>query len=879
VRARFVTAVALASLGFAPVREPPFVASKGAPVVHRRLTASTIAGWRAIRDADTGVPIALYGGTVAAPGSTADPAAAERAARAFLAAHIAELAPGSSERDFVVVTNELDGALRTVAFRQTARGLPVIGGGISFVFGRDRLFAVSSHALPNVHVVERGGHAVLPLVEAGGVAYHAVDIEEDGDHWEIYRSPDGSELARANKRMYATGTLAYDVGQRYATGVRVPVPAPGADITVDGSAATTGSDGSFSWTGTAPATVVPSLSSSTVIVTTAQGSAATAMLTAQPGQQVVWSAASDEIADAQISTFIYGTIVKARDRLINPAIAGWLDSQFPMSVNEPGACNAYATADGTHFFAANAMCQNTGRIADIVFHEFGHAFHYHSFLLSGSVDGALSEGVADFNAANITEDPDIGRGFFYSDAPVRQLDPAGHEWTWPQDVVAVDPHQTGLIIAGALWDLRGALVRDLGHAAGVAQAEAIYAGVLQRAADIPSTYMAALVADDDDADLGNGTPHYCAIERAFGRHGLAPGFADTTVATPVVDGLAISVAVTTPASADCTPSQITAIRVTWHAGDGVPSTFDLAPGAPWTGSFPQQPPGTVIRYTVEAMRDDGSSIAFPQNPADPEYQLFVGPAIPIWCEPMDHDPMWTQDGNYGTEWQWAQSLGAAGDPVGAHTGTNNFGTQVGGNGFYRAVTSTWAETPAIDVSSYAQVHLQYWRWLTVEDRTYDAATIEVNGQTAWQNAISPGATLNHVDREWRFQDLDLTPYITGGTASVRWTLTSDSSNQFGGWNLDDVCMVALIKYPLCGDAIIDDGEQCDDGNTASGDGCSATCREEPTAGGGGCSAGGGGAGWLSALLGAAAVRGRGRRGRSRRGCHSTSAGRADRRRS
>jgi cysteine-rich repeat protein len=878
VRAGLVTVVALASAGFVPVREPPFIAAKGVPVVHRHLRASTLAGWHAIRDADTGVPIALYGSTVAAPGSTADPAAAERAARAFLAAHIAELAPGSSVHDFDVVTNELDGALRTVAFRQLARGLPVIGGGISFVFGHDRLFAVSSHALPDVRVAERGGHAVLPLVEAGTVAYHAVDVVEDGDHWEIYRSPGGSELARANKRMYATGTLVYDVGERYATGTRIQAPAPGAQITVDGTATATGSDGTFSWAGTGSASVVPSLTNSIVQVTTAEGSAATATLTAQPGADVVWSAASDELADAQISTFIYGNIVKARDRRINPAAASWLDTQFPMSVNEAGACNAYATSEGTHFYASNAMCQNTGRLADIVFHEFGHAFHYHSYLLSGSVNPALSEGVADFNAANITGDPGVGRGFYYTDEPVRQIDPRGHEWTWPEDVIAVDPHQTGLIFAGAMWDLRSALVHDLGTTAGVAQAEAIFAGVVQRSADIPSTYMAALVADDDDADLGNGTPHYCAIERAFGRHGLAPGFADTTVAPPVVDDLAISVAVTPPASTDCPAAQITAVRVTWHTDGGTPATFDLAPGASWTGSFPEQPPGTVVHYTVEAERDDGTSILFPQNPGDPEYQLFVGPAIPIWCEPMDKAPLWTQDGNYGMEWNWAQSLGTGDDPIGAHTGTANFGTEVGGNGYYPATTSTWTETPAIDVSSYAQVHLQYWRWLTVEDRTYDAATIEVNGQTAWQNAISPSGTLNHTDREWRFQDLDLTPYITDGTASVRWTLDSDSSNEFGGWNLDDVCLVALIKYPLCGDGIIDNGEQCDDGNTASSDGCSATCQDEPTAGGGGCSTGGGGLGWLSVLLGAAAARGRGRRGRSRRGCRNTCAGRADRHR-
>jgi len=32
--------------------------------------------------------------------------------------------------------------------------------------------------------------------------------------------------------------------------------------------------------------------------------------------------------------------------------------------------------------------------------------------------------------------------------------------------------------------------------------------------------------------------------------------------------------------------------------------------------------------------------------------------------------------------------------------------------------------------------------------------------------------------------------------------------------------------PVCGDGVLDVGEQCDDGNTTSGDGCSATCTLE-----------------------------------------------------
>ncbi len=32
--------------------------------------------------------------------------------------------------------------------------------------------------------------------------------------------------------------------------------------------------------------------------------------------------------------------------------------------------------------------------------------------------------------------------------------------------------------------------------------------------------------------------------------------------------------------------------------------------------------------------------------------------------------------------------------------------------------------------------------------------------------------------------------------------------------------------PVCGNGSVENGEQCDDGNTASGDGCSATCQLE-----------------------------------------------------
>ena len=40
----------------------------------------------------------------------------------------------------------------------------------------------------------------------------------------------------------------------------------------------------------------------------------------------------------------------------------------------------------------------------------------------------------------------------------------------------------------------------------------------------------------------------------------------------------------------------------------------------------------------------------------------------------------------------------------------------------------------------------------------------------------------------------------------------------------------LFAVPVCGDAVLDAGEQCDDGNRTAGDGCSATCQVEAACG-------------------------------------------------
>ncbi|MBA2541364.1 MAG: hypothetical protein H0V17_17115, partial [Deltaproteobacteria bacterium] len=689
------------------------------------------------------------------------------------------------------------------------------------VFAHDRLIAAGSTAIPNVaefagatasrattnHVTTNraelwlrdavkqpvtvratGERVVVPLVYGrGDIAFHVADVVDAsvGAHrWTVYVAPDGTPLLRARRTMHGAGTLQFDVPVRHPASTRMLAPAVRANAMVNGNAIVSDLDAQITWTGNADSTVVPSATGELVEVIDAAGVPATASLVGTNGGVTSWSVASDANADAQLTAYVFGMIGKTRARAMHPTLT-WLDQKLRIFVNESGVCNALSTGDDLHFFGGGAQCENTARIADIVLHEFGHSVHLQSHLASDEPELALREGIADFFAANITGDSGVGRGLAFDDAPIREIDPVGSELRFPDDVSGV-PHTTGLIIAGALWDLRTALIAELGELAGIAATERIYVGVLEHAIDLESSYLAALLGDDDDGDLGNGTPHRCAIEAAFAAHGLVPDFETTAFGTPIVDGRRISITVTPPAATACSRPQITGVDLTWEVAGttetiAMTTTAAIGEVATYVGELPALTAPTVVTYQLVAHADDGNDVTFPQNPADPRYQLFVGTATPMFCDPLDAQPAWRETGT--PAWEWARPFARAGDPPVTFTGEAFLGTNIQGSGQYPADTSTAITTQVIDASGYADVHLQFRRWLTVEDRALDRAAIAINGLTIWENATE----LDHVDREWRFVDLP----VPSGELAITWSIEADATTELGGWNLDDICVVAF----------------------------------------------------------------------------------------
>jgi uncharacterized protein (TIGR03382 family) len=939
MRMRFRTVVLAGALSiglsqtgdaFAPQKgaDHPTVVNGRAPRAHRDIAWSaparrpaafaSLPGWRAQWDRDTDVPLRLWGPPIAAPRASADPAAAEAAARLFLAAHLDLLAPGAKLSDFALAANQLDaGGIRTVTFLQHAQGLPVVGGSVGFEFRADQLMLVGSTALPDVvarmpggalpdatietsaidwlgragykvavrshgdrvivPIVRPRGRSAMPVIEYRVVETVSVEALVGAGRWDVWiDAADASPVARHSTINFATGTVMFNVPDRYPGGTRGPKPAPYATHKINGAAVTATIGGSVTWNTTTNATVVPGLAGTYAAITNKSGALDTASLTLAPGGSVTWDQHTIEQSDAQLDSYVFENTVKEFVRTkLNPSLT-WLDKPESVNVNEPMTCNAYSTGDDIHFFIANTMCENTGRIADVVYHETGHSVHFNSIIPGqGVFDSSLSEGLADTMAVSITGDSGMGRGFFFTSAPLRDVNPTVKK-KWPQDADG-EPHDEGEIIGEALWDTRVALQTKLGTAAGFAQFLKIYYSVMQRAADIPSSFPEALAGDDDDGNLANGTPNQCELQAAFAAHGLVDPAATLGIEPPSRNGYNVSLTVTPPSASCGTPIDVQSASLDWNPRGGTGGSVALAQsGTTWTAAIPAQADGTLVEYSVTLTFTDGSTLTYPQNKAYPKYQYYVGAVTPIKCWDFEAGASdWTHSANPAANDEWAVGppLGLGGDPKAAHGGSNVFGIDLGADdGLYSPNTKQWADAPAVDLGGATNVHLQYYRWLNVEDGVYDQGTISANGTQVWTNFASTGMPttdeVNFTDHEWQFHDVDLSAQAASGKIQLHFELDSDPGLELGGWTLDDVCLVAIggPAPPTCGNGVVDPGEQCDDGNTTNGDGCSSTCQDETTSGakmaGGCCSASGGATASLGlALVTLGLVLGRRRRSR------------------
>ncbi len=453
----------------------------------RVLDHRTSGAWQVTWERDRGVAHTFTGSYVEAPGATADASLAERAAREFLAAHLDLIAPGTAAADFTVVANRLDGEVRSVGFEQRWHGLRVVGAQVGFTIAHDHLFAVLARAEPAISPAPsrlitgrapRGERVVLITPERTRV----VELVRRGE-WELYLDDTG-EVARQSMRRDATGTLEYNAGLRYASGSRGAFAASTAAIEVDGTPTTTTATGTFTWPGSASASVVPSCTGNEVMVVNQAGAAATTSLTVPAGGAAIWNVANSELDDAQVSTYVYGTRrrrARAADRSRGRDVAR--SRSCSTSTNRTRATRSRPATPSTSR-ARPRTARTPGASPTSCFTS--SATRCTSTRSSPGSARPTSHSRRASRTSTRRTSPRIrgsGADSTSTNAALRDIDPAGVERVYPDDV-DFDAHVTGEIVSGALWDLRKALIAQLGHDPGVALTEQLFLGVMRRASDI-----------------------------------------------------------------------------------------------------------------------------------------------------------------------------------------------------------------------------------------------------------------------------------------------------------------------------------------------------------------------------------------------------------
>lgn len=554
----------------------------------------------------------------------------------------------------------------------------------------------------------------------------------------------------------------------------------------------------------------------------------------------LWTSA--DATQAELDTFIFLTGVR-NWALLHADDIGIVEDKMRANVNLSSTCNAYY--DGTvNFFQSGGGCNNTGRIKDVIFHEWGHGMHYYA---AGTewIDGSISEGVADVVASLETNDSIMAPYFNTNGSGIRDLAPNRR---YPENVVG-EVHEDGLIYAGAVWDWWKLAETHMSADDAKSVVSDVIVDSMVANPSLADVFWITVAADDDDGNLDNGTPNLCDLIEAFDAHGLVPSSGDTGQALISVAHTVMANQLPTSASyavsaelvdntSGCFDSSVSSARVVYSTdgGDTWDETSLTVDGQVVSGAIPQAAANSIVHYYIEIDTDGGTYTA-PSGGEINAFSFIVGELTEIYCNDFESD-----DGGFTSEllsgentegandWIWGSPIGAGGDPTFAASGRKVWGNDLGGgnyNGQYQDDRHNRLTSSEIDVSGYDTVVVQFNRWLQVEDGYYDQANVLINGDIAWGNhATDRSNGQEHtLDAQWAPHTL----MVPAGATSVTlaWEIISDGGLTMGGWNIDDVCVYALSTTPD------DSGDPTDDG-PADGDdtgGVEGDGTEDGTSGG------------------------------------------------
>ncbi len=211
---------------------------------------------------------------------------------------------------------------------------------------------------------------------------------------------------------------------------------------------------------------------------------------------------------------------------------------------------------------------------------------------------------------------------------------------------------------------------------------------------------------------------------------------------------------------------------------------DLAPGS-FEGTLPALACGQTLEYLIEAYEATEGQFLDPGNSS----WLLAEPGTDqslVFEDDFETNMGWTAESGWarGTPTGGGGEYGGP-DPSSAYSGSNVYGYNLNGD-YPSDLSERHLTSPQIDCSGLTNVHIDFYRWLGVEQPAFDHASIRVsnNGSdwiTVWENSDEIA------DTEWTLMDVDISSVASGqSSVFVRFTMgTTDGGWEYCGWNVDD----------------------------------------------------------------------------------------------